>query len=83
MTNKYDSYSDYQKEFEEIKKATHCPVIREARETLGLSVEQFCKLLQISDQIYWAWVSGEKEPSVHQKAFITEAIRIAREKGFI
>lgn len=81
------SFKEYQedcvKTMEELRAAVFCPHPREAREMLGLNVWQFCKLLQVSDQTYWAWVSGEREPSVHQKAFISEAIRIAREKGFI
>lgn len=66
-----------------IKKAMFCPLPQEAKNILHLSEAQFCKLLEIDSITYWKWVSGESEPTLNQKMFITEAIRIAKEKGFI
>jgi len=71
------------KGWETAKKAAFCPLPQEARQILYLSVDQFCKLLDISFGTYMAWVSGEKEMSINQRIFLKEAIRIAREKGFI
>ena len=65
------------------KKAAGCPFPNEARQILHLSEDQFCKLLEIDSVTYWAWVSGEKEMSINQRIFLKEAIRIAKEKGFI
>jgi len=70
-------------DWETAKKAMNCPVALEARQVLCLSVEQFCKLLDIGSGTYWDWVSGEKEMSLNQRIFLKEAIRIAKEKGFI
>lgn len=69
--------------WETAKKAAGCPVALEARQILYLNVEQFCKLLDINKAIYWDWVSGEKEMPINQRIFLKEAIRIAKEKGFI
>jgi len=69
--------------WETAKKAAFCPTPHEARQILYLSVDQFCKLLDIDLVTYCAWVSGEKEMSINQRIFLKEAIRIAKEKGFI
>ena len=66
------------------KKALSCPgLMRDAQSTLHLSIEQFCKLLDIDEQTYWSIVGGGGQLSLHQRAFLSEAIRIAKEKGFI
>jgi DNA-binding transcriptional regulator YiaG len=69
--------------WEAAREAGSCPTAKEARETLHLSVGQFCKLLGISVGTYWQWCSGADKPDASQRAFIVEAIRIARKKGFI
>lgn len=66
------------------EKALSCPgLMRDAQAILHLSTEQFCKLLDIDEQTYWSIVGGGGQLSLHQRAFLSEAIRIAKEKGFI
>ena len=78
-----ENNEDYLEGLERAKKAAGCPLPQEARNILHLSIDQFCKLLDISSQTYWALVSGEKGLTQSQRIFLKEAIRIAKEKGFI
>ena len=71
------------KGWETAKKAAFCPLPQEARQILYLSVDQFCKLLDIDSATYWSWLNGDKKMSIQQRIFLKEAIRIAKEKGFI
>ena len=65
------------------KNAVNCPNPYAARLILHLTVQQFCKLLEISEITYWKWLTGEESPTISQKIFIKEAIRIAKEKKLI
>lgn len=69
--------------WEECKKAALCPLPREARLALFLSVKQFCELVGISRGDYFEMEHGSKQLSHDQRLFIVEAIRIARERGLI
>lgn len=69
--------------FEVLKLAARCPLPNEARMILHLTPEQFGKLLGLSPGEYWDLISGKWELPPDQKAFLVEAIRIAKEKGFI
>ena len=65
--------NDIKREMQDLElalKAMNSPTPNEARMLLHLTEDQFCKLL-------------EKEMSINQRIFLKEAIRIAREKGFI
>lgn len=63
--------------------AAGCPHVKEARETLNLTERQFCRLLGISYQEYWAFVGSGKEPTIAQKILIVRALGIALQKGYI
>ena len=58
----------------------HCPHPELARKILGLSVDQFCRLLEIDLKTYTDWVSGTGGPSINQRIFLKEAIRIFQER---
>jgi len=78
--------NDIKREMQDLElalKAMNSPTPNEARMLLHLTEDQFCKLLDIDKATYYAWVTGEKEMSINQRIFLKEAIRIAREKGFI
>jgi hypothetical protein len=69
---------------ESLKKALSGPaLIQDAQRILHLSDEQFCKLLGISEEDYWDLMGKGGHLSIHQRAFLSEAIRVAKEKGFI
>ena len=70
-------------EWELAKTAARCPRINEARMVLGVSVAQFCELINVSRQTYWTWASGEKEPTLAQKILIVHVLDTAQKKGFI
>ncbi|MGB7296817.1 MAG: hypothetical protein WBC70_14625 [Candidatus Aminicenantales bacterium] len=70
-------------EWDQAKMAARCPRVREARESLFLTVPQFCEIVGISKADYWDIEGGQKQLSVSQKCFLVEAIRLAKEAGLI
>ena len=65
------------------KLAASAPSAEDLRAGLGLTVKQFCELMEIPERIYIFWRFGDLQPTFAQRILMAKIYQAAKKKGMI